>query len=166
MLQNRLQKWDNVVFSEEPRLCVLYSDERMHFWIPREDHTSLASTLHWHREPGPGVVAWASYRYTTLIHLVGIDGNYSADIYISEILDPVVVSFIRGLPNTIFRKNNARLHVAHRVLTFLGTKDIRLPPWSVRSSHPLVIERIYGREKLACHIFQANTVYEGMINVC
>ena len=67
--------------------------------------------------------------YTTRAFLVRIDSNLNADRYISNILGPVVMPYLRGLPNVLFQQDNARPHAARRVLTFLNTQDVRWLPW-------------------------------------
>ena len=53
--------------------------------------------------------------------LVRIETNLNTDGYISDILRPVVVVYLTGLPKAFFLQHNARPFVAHRALTFLGT---------------------------------------------
>ncbi|GFT31040.1 hypothetical protein TNCV_1683971 [Trichonephila clavipes] len=55
-------------------------------------------------------------------------------------LRPVVAPYRPGLPNAIFRQDNAILHVRH-VLTFYDRQHIRLLP-GLQFSHPL---------KTSCH---------------
>ncbi|GFT77336.1 hypothetical protein TNCV_2023411 [Trichonephila clavipes] len=69
----------------------------------------------------------------TCISPIRINGNLNADQYVSDMLCPKVVPYLRGLPNAILQQDNARSHVANFVLTFLVTQDIRLlncPAWS------------------------------------
>ena len=70
--------------------------------------------------------------------------------------------YLRGLPNAIFRQDNARPNVAHRVLTFLDQPDIRLLPWAERSPDWSPIENIWSwvAERLSCHPSSAKTVDE------
>ncbi|GFX04388.1 hypothetical protein TNCV_3975351 [Trichonephila clavipes] len=86
----------------------------------------------------PGVKFWAAI-YITRQFLVRINGNLNADRYISYILRPVIVPYLRGLPNTIFQQDNARPNVAHRVLIFLDAQGIQMLPWQqgLQICHPL-----------------------------
>lgn len=160
--QSWIQEWHNVVFSDESRFCVQYSDGRIRVWRLRGDRTSPACIRYRHRGPAPGVMVWAAIGYTTRTSLVRIDGTLNADRYISDILRPVVVPYLRGLPNAIFQQDNARPHVARRVLTFLDTQGIRLLPWPARSPDLSPIENIWSwvAERLARHPSPANTVDE------
>ena len=73
-------------------------------------------------------MVWAAIGYTIRTSLVRIGGDLIAEWYISDILRPVVVPYLRGLPNVIFKQVRSRPHVASHVLTFLGKQDIRLLP--------------------------------------
>ncbi|XP_035216638.1 UDP-N-acetylglucosamine transporter-like [Stegodyphus dumicola] len=93
-------------------------------WRLRGDHTLPVCIRYQHRGPAPGVMVWAAIRYMPRTSLVRIYGNMSADWYTSDILCPVVVSYLRSLPNAIFQQDNARLHVASCVVTFLDTQGV------------------------------------------
>ena len=71
-----------------------------------------------------------------------VDSNLNADQYNFDILCPVIVPYLRGLPNAIFQQDNARPHVAHHVLTFLSTQAIQLLPWHAESADLSLIENI------------------------
>lgn len=67
--------------------------------------------------------------------------NLSADWYISDILRPVFLPCLGGLPNAIFQQDKARPHVA-RLPTFLDTWGIWLPPSPIQSPDVVPIENI------------------------
>ena len=71
-------------------------------------------------------MVWAATGYTTRTSLVRIGGDLNSEWYISNILRPMVVTYLRGLPNVIFKQVSARPHVASHVLTFLDKQGIRL----------------------------------------
>lgn len=72
-------------------------------------------------------LVWAAIGYLIHTTIVWIECNLNADQYISDILRPVAVPYIRGLSNVIFEQDNARPHVACRVLKFLDTQFFLLP---------------------------------------
>ena len=82
--------------------------------------------------------------------------------YISDILHPVVVSYLRILPQAIFHQNNARSDFARRVLNFLDTQGIRLLPSSAQSPDLSATENIWSwvAERLAHHSSPPVTVDE------
>ncbi|PRD35658.1 UNVERIFIED_CONTAM: tc3a [Trichonephila clavipes] len=86
-----------------------------------------------HSDPSPGVRVWGAIVYTSRSLLVHIDGTLSSTRYISSVLPPVALSFIRALRNPTFQQNNVLPPVAGNVRTFLDTENIRLFPWPARS---------------------------------
>ena len=85
---------------------------------------------------------WTAIKYTTRISIVQIISNLNADQYISDILRPDVVPYLRGLLNAIFQQDNARLYVEPRVLTLLNTTGTRFLLWPTRSPDLSPIENI------------------------
>ncbi|GFT50370.1 uncharacterized protein TNCV_4750721 [Trichonephila clavipes] len=71
------------------------------------ERTLAAGIRHLHTGPSPGVVVWGAIRYTSRSSLVRIDGTLNSARYISSVLQPVVISFIRVLRNPTFKQDNA-----------------------------------------------------------
>ncbi|GFW91189.1 transposable element Tcb1 transposase [Trichonephila clavipes] len=65
--------------------------------------------------------------------LVLFDGTLNSARYISCVLRPVALSFIRVLRNAVFQQDNARLHGDDIVRTLPDTEKVRLLPWPARS---------------------------------
>lgn len=100
------------IFSGKSQFCMQYSDGHIHVWRLWGNRLLSACIRYLHRSPATGVMVWAAIGYMTLISLVWIYRNLNANWYISDILLPVVVPYLRGLPDTIFQQDNARPHVA------------------------------------------------------
>ncbi|GFU92970.1 hypothetical protein TNCV_2081161 [Trichonephila clavipes] len=58
--QNWIQKYYNVVFSDESRFVVEYSDGRTRVWRHRGNRLSSACIRYRHRGPAPSVMIWAT----------------------------------------------------------------------------------------------------------
>ena len=58
-------------------------------------------------------------------------------------LQPKVVSFFLGIPETIFQQDNARPHVAKTVLDFCSAKRMQLLAWRAYSPHISPIEHVW-----------------------
>ncbi|PRD25952.1 UNVERIFIED_CONTAM: hypothetical protein NCL1_39438 [Trichonephila clavipes] len=59
--------------------------------------------------------------------------HHLAARYISGVLKPEVLPFIRALRISTFQQDNARPHVADIVRTFLDTENVQLLSWSAHS---------------------------------
>ncbi|GFT13655.1 transposable element Tcb1 transposase [Trichonephila clavipes] len=64
--------------------------------------------------------------------------------YISGVLRPLALTFIRVLQNPTFKLDNARPHVAGIVRTFLDTENVRLLPWTARLPDLSPIKNIWS----------------------
>ncbi|GFW80941.1 transposable element Tcb1 transposase [Trichonephila clavipes] len=57
-------------------------------------------------------MVWGGIGYHSCTPLVRIDGTLNSQRYISEVLEPVVLPYLQGLPTAIFQQDNARPHVS------------------------------------------------------
>ncbi|XP_055944568.1 uncharacterized protein LOC129975532 [Argiope bruennichi] len=91
----------------------------------------------------------------TRASLVRIDGKLKAGRYIFDILCPVVLPYLRGLPNTLFQQDNARPDVALRVWTFLDLSPIEnIWSWVAErlAHHPsptTTVDEVWNRHEAA-----------------
>ena len=106
--QSWIQEWQNVVFSDEFRFYMLYSDGCLRVWKLQGDRTLPAFVRYRHRGPEPSVMDWAAIGYKTRTSLTMTEGNFNIALYIFDILCPVIVPCLKGLPNAIFRRDNTR----------------------------------------------------------
>ncbi|GFU69533.1 hypothetical protein TNCV_1350931 [Trichonephila clavipes] len=86
-----------------------FSDKKPWLRLPLRLHHRLARIQ---CDPSPGVIVWGAIVYTSRSLLVHIDGTLSSTRYISSVLPPVALSFIRALRNPTFQQNNALPPVA------------------------------------------------------
>ena len=101
----------------------------------------------WGRSPAPNAMVCTTFLYTARISLVRININLNAHQHVSDILCPMVVAYLRGLPNSIFQQDNVRLCVARHVLTIFDTRGIRMLSWATRSADRSLIQNIRLRRE-------------------
>ncbi|MBJ4999813.1 IS630 family transposase [Salmonella enterica subsp. enterica serovar Hadar] len=156
------QEWRHVVFSDESRFCIQHHDGRIRVWRHRGERTLPTCIRHRHTGPSPGVMVWGAIGYTSRSPLVRIAGTLNSSRYISDVLGPVALPYLRGLRNATFQQDNARPHVARTVLTFLDTAHVRLLPWPARSPDLSPIENVWSMvaKRLARHHSPVTTVDE------
>lgn len=90
-----------------------------------------------HKDLAPSVMVFGSH-WVLNTH---ISGSHRSTVhrYISNILRPVILPYIRGLLNAIFQLDNAKLDVAPRFLTFIDTQviDFSSGLYGLQISQPL-----------------------------
>ncbi|GFV56623.1 transposable element Tcb1 transposase [Trichonephila clavipes] len=76
--------------------------------------------------------------------LVRIAGTLNIQRYISEVVEPVVLSYLQGLATAIFQQDNARPHVARIVQSFFANHQIEFLSWQDRSPNLSPIENMWS----------------------
>ncbi|GFX68371.1 uncharacterized protein TNCV_2817451 [Trichonephila clavipes] len=105
-------------------------------------HWQRACIRYRHTGPSPGMMVWDAIGYASRSPLVSIGGTLNSARYISGVLRPVALTFIRVPRNSTFEQDNALPHVVGIVQTFLDTENVRLLPWPARSADLWPIENV------------------------
>ncbi|UYV70033.1 hypothetical protein LAZ67_7001542 [Cordylochernes scorpioides] len=132
--------------------------DRIHHSAPLHVLTSKFCVMHRHTGPAPGIMVWGSIGYLSRTPLVRIAGTLNSQRYISEVLEPVVLPYLQGLPTAIFQQDNARPHVVRIVQRFFVNRQIELLPWPAHSPDLLPIENMWSMvaqqltQITSCHI--------------
>ncbi|GFT71422.1 transposable element Tcb1 transposase [Trichonephila clavipes] len=136
--------WNEVVFTDESRICLQHHDGRIRVWRQREEKMLNSCVMHRHTGHAPGIMVWVGIGYHCRTPLVCIAGTSNSQRYISEVLEPVVLPYFQGLATATFQQNNARPHVARVVQMFFVDHQIDLLPWLVRSPDLSPIENMWS----------------------
>ncbi|GFX82361.1 transposable element Tcb1 transposase [Trichonephila clavipes] len=119
-------EWNEVVFTDESRICMQHHDGRIRVWRHRGERMLNSCIMHHHIGHAPGIMLWGGIGYPSRTPLVRIAGTLNCHRYISEVLEPVVLSSLQGLITAIFQQENARPHVARIVQRFFVNYQIEL----------------------------------------
>ncbi|UYV69721.1 SPOPL [Cordylochernes scorpioides] len=135
------RRQNEIVFTDESRFCLQNHDGRIRVWTPwREDTKQLY--IHRHTGPTPGIMVWGGIGYNFRTPLVRIACTLNSQRYFSEMLEPVVHSYLQGLPTAMFQQDIARPHVARIVQRFFVNCQVEFPPWMARSPELSPIENM------------------------
>ncbi|GFW32677.1 transposable element Tcb1 transposase [Trichonephila clavipes] len=129
--------WNEVVFTDESRICLQHHDNRIRVWRHRGERMLNSCVMLHHTGPAPGIILWGGIRYHSHTPLVRIAGTLNNQRYISEVLEPVILPYLQG-----FARDNARPHVARIVQRSFVNHHIQLLPWLGRSPDLLPIENM------------------------
>ncbi|GFY06271.1 transposable element Tcb1 transposase [Trichonephila clavipes] len=119
-------EWNEVLFTDESRICLQHHDGRIRVWRHRAERMLNSCVMHRHTGHAPGIMVWGGIGYHSRNPLVRIAGILNSQRYISEVLEPVVLPYHQGLATTIFQQDNAQPYVARIVQRFFINYQIKL----------------------------------------
>ncbi|GFW01909.1 uncharacterized protein TNCV_3028801 [Trichonephila clavipes] len=109
--ENLMHEWRYIIFSDECRFC-LHQDARTRVRWHRGESTLAACIRHRHTGLSPSMMEKDDIGYTSRSSLVHIGGTLNSACYISGVLRPVDVPFIRPVGN-VWPKATERLARHH-----------------------------------------------------
>ncbi|GFS71876.1 transposable element Tcb1 transposase [Trichonephila clavipes] len=137
--------WRNeVVFTDESRICLQHHGGWYRVWRHRGERMLNSFVMHRHTYPAPGIMVWGGIGYCSRIPPVRIAGTLNSQLYISEVLEQVVLPYLQGLSTAIFQQDNALPLVARVVQKFFVNHQIELLPWPPCSSVLSPIENMWS----------------------
>ncbi|GFV90361.1 transposable element Tcb1 transposase [Trichonephila clavipes] len=111
-------EWNEVGFTEEPRICLQHHDGRIRIWRHRGERMLNSCVMHSHTGPALGSMVWGRIEYPSRTPLVRIVGTFNSQRYISGVLESIVLLYLQGLTTAIFQQDNARPHQTNVVQRF------------------------------------------------
>ncbi|PRD31215.1 UNVERIFIED_CONTAM: hypothetical protein NCL1_24059 [Trichonephila clavipes] len=112
-----MAEWNEVVFTDESRICLQPHDGQIRVWRHRGERMLNCSNMHHLTGPAPCIIIWGGIAYHSRTLLVRIAGTLNCQRYISE-----------GFATGIFQQDNARPHVARIVQRFFVNHQVELLP--------------------------------------
>ncbi|UYV67828.1 hypothetical protein LAZ67_5002162 [Cordylochernes scorpioides] len=106
-----MTEWHRVVFSDESRFCVSSDSRRVRVWSRRGERSNPAAI-----------------------------GTMTAQRYADDVLRPVTLPYLQGVPNALYQQDNARPHTAR--ISQQALQDVQMLPWSPCSPDLSPIEHV------------------------
>ncbi|GFX87553.1 transposable element Tcb2 transposase [Trichonephila clavipes] len=118
---------ERYIVSDESRFNLSSDDNHVRLWRPRAERLNPAFALQRHATPAAGVMIWGAIAYNTRLPLVLIRGTKTAQRYVHDILQPVVLPLMQRLQGAIFQQDNVQPLTAMVSQDCVGT--VTTLPW-------------------------------------
>ncbi|UYV72248.1 Transposase [Cordylochernes scorpioides] len=107
-----MTEWHRVVFSDESRFCLSSDSRRVRVWRRRGERSNPAAI-----------------------------GTMTAQRYVDDVLRPVTLPYLQGVPNALYQQDNARPHTAR--ISQQALQDVQMLPWPPYSPDLSPIEHVW-----------------------
>ncbi|GFT54369.1 transposable element Tc1 transposase [Trichonephila clavipes] len=135
-----MTEWRNIVFSDESRFCFFNDSQRIRVWRRRGERSNPAVTVERPTTRQRGIMVWGAIAYDNTSPLVRIQGTLNAQRYVQNVLRPVEIPYLQGLPNAIFQQNNVRPHTTR--ISQHALRGVQMLPWPAYSPDLSSIEHV------------------------
>ncbi|GFS92363.1 transposable element Tcb1 transposase [Trichonephila clavipes] len=95
-------EWNEVVFTDESRICLQHHDGQIRVWRHRGERMLNSCVMHHHTGRASGIMVWGDIGYHSRTPLVHIAATLNSQNYISKVLKPVVLPYLQSLATAIF----------------------------------------------------------------
>jgi transposase len=135
-----------VIFSDESKFNVSNSDGRVRVYRNKGERFLDKCVQKRNKWGGGGVHVWAGITRFNKTELVVLERNVSGRSYVEDVLQPVLLPFVRRLfpqRRCIFQQDNAPAHTSRRATEFLRQNNIDVLDWPSLSPDMSPIEHVW-----------------------
>ncbi|UYV68224.1 hypothetical protein LAZ67_5003434, partial [Cordylochernes scorpioides] len=136
-----MTEWHRVVFSDESRFCLSCDSRRVRVWRRRGERSNPAAIVERPTVRQRGIMVWGAIAYDSRSPLLRIQGTMTAQRYVDDVLRPVTLPYLQGVPNALYQQDNARPHTAR--ISQQALQDVQMLPWPPYSPYLSPIEHVW-----------------------
>ncbi|UYV83030.1 hypothetical protein LAZ67_22001840 [Cordylochernes scorpioides] len=136
-----MTEWHRVVFSDESRFCLSRDSRRVRVWRRRGERSNPAAIVERPAVRQRGIMVWGAIAYDSRSPLLRIQGTMTAQRYVDDVLRPVTLPYLQGVPNALYQQDNARPHTAR--ISQQALQDVQMLPWPPYSPDLSPIEHVW-----------------------
>ncbi|UYV85075.1 Transposase [Cordylochernes scorpioides] len=136
-----MTEWHRVLFSDESRFCLSSDSRRVRVWRRRGERSNPAAIVERPTVRQRGIMVWGAIAYDSRSPLLRIQGTMTAQRYVDDVLRPVTLPYLQGVPNTLYQQDNARPHTAR--ISQQALQDVQMLPWPPYSPDLSPIEHVW-----------------------
>ncbi|UYV81243.1 K02A2.6-like [Cordylochernes scorpioides] len=136
-----MTEWHMVVFSDESRFCLSSDSRRVRVWRRRGERSNPAAIVERPTVRQRGIMVWGAIAYDSRSPLLRIQGTMTAQRYVDDVLRPVTLPYLQGVPNALYQQDNARPHTVR--ISQQALQDVQMLPWPPYSPELSPIEHVW-----------------------
>ncbi|UYV83652.1 hypothetical protein LAZ67_23001896 [Cordylochernes scorpioides] len=131
-----MTEWHRVVFSDESLIVAVYA-------CGVDVEKGPIRQQLWNAPPCDNVESWfgGAIAYDSRSPLLRIQGTMTAQRYVDDVLRPVTLPYLQGVPNALYQQDNARPHTAR--ISQQALQDVQMLPWPPYSPDLSPIEHVW-----------------------
>ncbi|UYV80948.1 hypothetical protein LAZ67_19002252, partial [Cordylochernes scorpioides] len=136
-----MTEWHRVVSSDESPFCLSSDSRRVRVWRRRGERSNPAAIVERPTIRQRGIMVWGAIAYDSRSPLLRIQGTMTAQRYVDDVLRPVTIPYLQGVPNALYQQDNARPHTAR--ISQQALQDVQMLPWPPYSPDLSPIEHVW-----------------------
>ncbi|UYV84471.1 hypothetical protein LAZ67_X002311, partial [Cordylochernes scorpioides] len=136
-----MTEWHRVVFSDESRFCLSSDSRRVRVWRRRGERSNPAAIVKRPTVRQRGIMVWGAIAYDSRSPLLRIQDTMTAQRYVDDVLRPVTLPYLQGVPNALYQQASARPHTAR--ISQQALQDVQMLPWPPYSPDLSPIEHVW-----------------------
>ncbi|UYV73935.1 hypothetical protein LAZ67_11001507 [Cordylochernes scorpioides] len=127
--------------ADESHFCLSSDSRRVRVWRRRGERSNPAAIVERPTVRQRGIMVWGAIAYDSRSPLLRIQGTMTAQRYVDDVLRPVTLPYLQGVPNALYQQDNARPHTAR--ISQQALQDVQMLPWPPYSPDLSLIEHVW-----------------------